>query len=177
MIKELFFEWKLDTWANVLEVIGFAISIIAFIIGILIKSEIQRLKTSYIFDQRIKTHIVNLTKTNSKISQFLTDYDNCFEEIKQELSLCKSELEDLSIKLNYNQRFKCKKLIRFIVRRRDKHFIKRQTFKPTLWNHVIKYFKRLYITTYDDIWIIYETLLEVIRDMENTKLNNKKSLK
>lgn len=109
--EKLFVEGSLETWANVLEVVGFIFAVSSFIISLFIKSEINKLKTQYIFDKRIKEHIKNLQSLESKLSSCLNDYDNNKENIRTELTNCQSELEDLYIKLGFWQSLKSRRLI------------------------------------------------------------------
>ena len=51
---KLFINWDLESWANVLEVVGFVFAISGFILSLFIKSEIKKLKTDLIFNRRKK---------------------------------------------------------------------------------------------------------------------------
>ena len=138
MFKKLFFEWDLETWANVLEVVGFCFAIGAFVIGLFIKSEINKLKTSYIFDKRIKKHIDNLKKSASEINQFLNDYDNNRHNIRTEFANCISELQDLIPKIRYRQSLKSRRLISFMKSRRTRPFVVRLVQKSSFQGGYIK---------------------------------------
>lgn len=176
ILKNLFLEWDLETWANVLEVVGFCFAIGAFIIGLFIKSEINKLKTSYIFDKRIKKHIDNLQKSASEINQFLNDYNSNRREIRTEFANCISELEDLIPKISYRQSLKSRRLCSFLKGRRTRPFVIRQVQSSSFIFYITKYPKRFYQTTYDDVWIVYDSLIEIIRQLENIKQNKGKSL-
>jgi hypothetical protein len=177
IVSKLFHDWSLETWANVLEVIGFVVATAGLTIGLFIKSEINRLKTNYIFDTRIKKHILNLKNSTSALNQSLNDYDNNRQAIRTELGIIVSELEDLTQKIGYWQGCKSKRLISFLKTRRKKPFdIKPNANRSLLILYVSKYFYRIYKTTYDDVWIVYDRLHEIIRQMENIKQNRDKSL-
>lgn len=176
ILHKLFWQWDLETWANVLEVVGFLFAIGTFMISLFLKSEINKLKTSYIFDKTIKNQIEKLKNSASLISQFLNDYDNNRHAIRSEFATCVSDLEDLIKKVGYRQGWKSKRLLSFIKSRRDKPFVPKITQAHPLLYYVSKYPKRIYQTTYDDIWIVYNSLIEVIRQMENIKINKAKSL-
>lgn len=175
-LNKLFVDWDLSEWANILEVVGFLFAIGTFIVGLFIKSEINQLKASYIFDRRAKKHIDNLEKSASEISQLLNDYDNNIHNIKTEFSKCISELEDIIPKIGYRQSLKCRRLKTFLKRRRIRPFVIKQAQTSSFIFFITKYPKRLYQTSYDDTWYVYDRLNEVIRQLENIKQNKDKSL-
>ncbi|MEE1897387.1 hypothetical protein V1389_03500 [Flavobacterium rakeshii] len=174
--EKLFIDWELETWANVLEVIGFTLAFLSFIITLFIKSEINKLKTQYIFDKRIKEHIKNLQLVGTNLNQFLNDYDNKKENIRTELSKCQVELEDLIIKLNFRQSLKSRRLILYIIWHKNKPFENRLNYNSTLKQQLIKFPKKFYTTTYDNIWIIYNRALQIRLQVENINKNKQKSL-
>nr|WP_288836350.1 hypothetical protein [uncultured Flavobacterium sp.] len=176
ILKKLFVEWDLETWANVLEVVGFISAMGAFIIGLFLKSEINKLKTGYIFDKRIKKHIDNLKVSASEINRCLNDYDNNRHLIRTEFGKCISELQDLIPKVSYGQSLKSRRLSSFLKSRRRRPFVVRYVQTSALLHFVSKYPKRFYQTNYDDVWIVYDRLVEIIRQMENIKQNKAKSL-
>ncbi|MBK9718215.1 MAG: hypothetical protein IPO85_12015 [Saprospiraceae bacterium] len=176
ILKKLFSEWDLETWANVLEVVGFAFAMGAFFLGLFIKSEINKLKTSYIFDKRIKKHIENLKKSASEFNQFLNDYDNNRHTIRTEFGNCLSELQDLIPKIGFRQGWKSRNLICFLKARRTKPFVIREIQTSPFFFWLLRYPKRVYQTNYDDVWIVYDRLIEIIRQLENIKQNKDKSL-
>ena len=140
------------------------------------RQEINKLKTSYIFDKRIKKHIDNLKKSASEINQFLNDYDNNRHNIRTEFANCISELQDLIPKIRYRQSLKSRRLISFMKSRRTRPFVVRLVQKSSFQFYITKYPRRLYQTTYDDVWIVYNGLIEIIRQLENIKQNKDKSL-
>lgn len=174
IIKELFVEWKLDTWANILEVVGFLISALVLIIGFFIKSDLNKLKTDILFEKRIIKHLKNLKENSSKINNYLNDYNNNFNEIKNEFGLCRTELIDLKEKIPKKERYKIKNLIRLIksLKNNKFEFSNGATITTTSYE---KRFKRIYSTNIEDIWDVYGKLQEVIRQMENLKENKAKS--
>lgn len=176
ILNKLFTEWQLDTWANVLEVVGFGITIISLIIALFVKSELTRLKLSYIFDNRIKQHTKLLKKSASNLNSFFDDYDNNLNSIKAELNICSAELQDLKTKLGFWQGMKCRFLIYRINRRLTKKFTEKKKDSYPILEFLLKYPKRIYKTTYDDNWIIYCKLHGIIRQIENIKRNKEKSL-
>lgn len=177
ILKELFVDWKLQTWAEILEIISAIVAITSLIISLYIKSDVTKLKTSYIFDKRIKDHLKELTQMASNLSIFLNDYDNNRDLIKTEIGRCQSELEDLKWKIGFRQNLKIRRLIIFIKGRKVKTFSKRILGQSEIYIFLMKPINRIYITTIDDIWIIYNQLHEVIRQVDNFKKNKNKSLK
>ena len=176
ILKKLFIEWDLETWANILEIVGFCFAVGAFIMGLFIKSEINKLKTSYIFNKRIKKHIENLKNSASAINQYLNDYDNNRHTIRTEFANCVSELEDLIPKVGFGQSLKSRSLKSFLKSRRIRPFVVRQVQKSSFLFYITKYPKRFYQTSYDDVWNVYDSLNEIIRQLENLKQNKDKSL-
>jgi hypothetical protein len=176
LIHKLFKEWDLETWANVLEVVGFTLALGTFFISLFLRSEINKLKASYIFDKTIKRQIEKLQASASQINQYLNDYDNNRHSIRTEFSNCIADLQDLEAKLGYWEGCKTRKLIRFIKRRRKRPLAPKSHYSSLFYFYIIKYPNRFYQTTYDDVWIVYNGLHEVIRQMENIKLNKSKSL-
>lgn len=176
ILKKLFIDWDLETWANTLEVIGFLFSILTFIISLFLRSEIKNLKSSYVFDKTVKKHIESLSKSASLISQNLNDYDNNIQAIKTEFSNCVAELEDLIPKVSYRQSWKSRRLLSFLKSRKNKHFEVKNTANNLFIHHFLKKFKRVYLTTYDDVWIVYNNLTEIVRKMENIKHTKSKAL-
>lgn len=177
IVSKLFVDWDLETWANVLEIVGFVIAVTGLIIGLFIRSEINRLKVNYIFNTRIIKHILNLKNSTSALNQFLNDYDNNRQVIRTELGVIVSELEDLIQKIDYWQGWKSKRLVSFLKARREKPFdVKPNASRNLFVVYVSKYFYRFYKTTYDDVWLVYDRLHEIIRQMENIKQNKEKSL-
>ena len=127
MLEKLFKNWELDTWANVLEIFGFIITIISLIVSLFVKSELSKLKLSYIFDTRIKGHLKAIRNVAGNLNKLTNDYDVNRDEIKTELRICISELNDLKDKLGYWEKKKSKRLISFINQRLEKPFeIKKQ---------------------------------------------------
>lgn len=174
--KKVFAEWDLDTWANILGIISFIFAFGTFIIGLFIKSEINKLRTNYIFDKRIKKHIRNLETSASEINQLLNDYDTNRQLIRTEFGKCLSELQDLILKISFKQSWKSRKLICFLKGRRVKPFVVKKTHTSAICFWILRYPKRIYQTNYDDIWIVYDRLIEIIRQLENIKQNKDKSL-
>lgn len=176
IIKELFLEWKLDTWANVLEVVGFLLTIGSIIIALHVKSQVAQLKQSYIFDKRINEHLKALNQYASDLNTFLNDYNQNRHLIRTEIGKCQSELEDLNWKLGNRKGWKTKTLIKFIKKRKSKPFINYTATTYPILTYLAVPFTRLYRTTYDDTWKIYNNLREVITQVENFKKNKTKSL-
>lgn len=176
ILKNLFVDWILETWANVLEVVGFTISIISLSITIMLKSELTKLKLSYIFDKRIKNHINKLTETAANLNDFFNDYNSNIRNVQTELEKCKSELVDLKSKLGFFDSLKSLLLIWFINRRLTKTFEEEKKIKPSIKTFILKYINRFYKTTSEDIWIIYFKIHGIIRQVENIKKNKDKSL-
>ncbi len=172
--NDKFLGWQLDTWANILEVIGFLMSIAGILISLFIKSEISRLKTSYIFEKRITAHIKKLESHAGQLNSFLNDYDANRSAIKTEISVCETELTDLLSKVGYLQGRKTRRLIRFIKRRKKRPFIAYSPGSSSALIYFSKHVTRIYETSYNDIWVIYNSLLEVITQMKNFKLNQAK---
>ena len=129
-----------------------------------------------IFKHLLRKHIDNLEKSASEINNFLNDYDNNRQPIKTEFGNCISELEDLILKVSVKQSLKCRRLSTFLKSRRNKPFVVKKVQKSPFIHFVTKYPKRLYQTSYDDIWVVYDELIEIIRQMENIKQNKVKSL-
>jgi hypothetical protein len=176
IIKELFVDWKLDTWANVLGILGFALTIGTIIIALYVKSEVAQIKQSYIFDKRINDHLKALNQYASDLNTFLNDYNLNKHLIRTEIGRCQSELEDLMWKLGNRKSWKTKTLIKFIKKRKNKPFINHVTTTTPILDYLTIPFTRFYRTTYDDTWIIYNNLREVITQVENFKKNKTKSL-
>jgi len=174
--KELFTEWQLDTWANILEIVGFGITIISLIIALFVKSELTRLKLSYIFDNRIKDHSKALKKITSGLNRLFDEYDTNRDLIKSELSICVSELQDMRGKLGFWKGLKTRFLIFFIRRRLTKKFELKKENENTFLAFILKYPNRIYKTTYEDNWLIYCKLNAIIRQIDNIKKNKDKSL-
>tara|TARA_B110001469_G_scaffold127556_1_gene148967 strand:- start:8654 stop:8983 length:330 start_codon:yes stop_codon:yes gene_type:complete len=99
MIEKLFKNWELDTWANVLEIVGFIITIISLVVALFVNSELSKLKLSYIFDTRIKGQLKSLRNVAGNLNKLTNEYDVNRNEIKTELRKCTSELNDLKDKL------------------------------------------------------------------------------
>ena len=176
MIDKLFKNWELDTWANVLEIVGFIITIISLIVALFVKSELSKLKLSYIFDTRIKGHLKAIRNVAGNLNELTNDYNENRDEIKTELRICVSELNDLKDKLSYWEKKKSKRLINFINQRLKKPFEVKKEEKNAFITFFKKYPYRLFITTYDDVWEIYGRLYEVISQVDNIKKNKEKSL-
>lgn len=176
MWDKLFKNWELDTWANVLEIIGFIITVISLIVALFVKSELSKLKLSYIFDTRIKGHLKTIRTIAGKLNNLTNDYDSNRDEIKIELRIGLSELNDLKSKMGYWERKKTQNLISFINSRLEKPFANKQKEENLFIYYLKKYPNRIYKTTYDDIWEIYGRLYEVINQVDNIRKNKDKSL-
>jgi len=173
---KLFKDWDLSTWADVLGIFGFVFAFLAFAIGLFIKSQIKALKTQYIFDKRISKHIRNLGESASLLNRYLDDYNHNHYEIQTEFGLCIKELQDLLTKISFNQGLKSRQLVFFMKMSRARPFVKKGKGTTTFISYLLKYVRRLYQTTYDDVYVIYSGLLEIIRQLENIKENKAKSL-
>lgn len=176
IIKELFVEWKLETWANILEVAGFILTIGSILIALHVKSQVAQLKQSYIFDKRINDHLKALNQHASDLNTFLNDYNSNKHLIRTEIGKCQSELEDLIWKLGNRKSWKTKTLINFIKKRKNKPFTDYAISASPIKDYLTIPFTRLYRTTYNDTWKIYNNLREVITQVENLKKNKTKSL-
>ncbi|MFX0557132.1 hypothetical protein ACOCEA_10045 [Maribacter sp. CXY002] len=176
MVDKLFKDWDLETWANVLEVIGFVITVVSLIVALFVKSELSKLKSSYIFDNRVKHHSKALKNTVSTLNKYFDEYDSNHDLIKTELRVCISELEDLITKLGFWESIKCRRLVYFIKRRLTKPFENRTKKGHPLKELIKRYPKRLYTTTYYDNYHIYSGIYGIIRQIENIKKNKDKSL-
>ncbi len=174
ILKELFIDWKLDVWANILEVVGFSISVGVLIIGLFIKSDLNKLKTDILFEKRITKHLKNLKETSSNFNNYLNNYNSNIVEIKNELGVCKVELNDLRKKLSKNDRKQINKLIIFIKWLKKNEF-EQSTGVTITTNYLKKFFVRFYSTNIEDIWEVYGAIQEIIRQMENLKENKAKS--
>ena len=174
ILKQLFIEWKLDTWANILEVIGFAISVIVLLVGLFIKSEIKKLKTDVLFDSRIQKHLQNLKNHGSSINNYLNDYNGNINQIKNEFGLCRTELKDLSDKVSNKERKPIRKLIS-VLNNLQKNNFEVESNLPQSKMILMKRIKRMYSTNIEDVWEVYFKISELIRQMENLKLNKAKS--
>lgn len=168
ILNKLFTDWDLSTWANILGIIGFIISLGAIVFGIINKSQIKEIKKEYLFKKRISHHIKNLQNIASNISTLLNDYDQNIRLIQTEFGRCQTELEDLIIKLDRSQKKKAKKLIRFLKRKKTKKFVKKDI--------EISSYEKYSKTSYEDTWFVYYQLHEIIKQMENIKTNKEKSL-
>jgi hypothetical protein len=175
-LYELFVKWQLDTWANVLEVVGFLFTIISLLVALRVKSEVTQLKQSYIFDKRIKDHLKALNQHASDLNTFLNNYNVNKHLIRTEIGKCQSELEDLLWKLGNRKGFKTRRLTRFIKGRKNKPFIDQVNNDSPISDYLKRPFTRLVQSTYNDTWVIYNDLREVITQVENFKKNKDKSL-
>ncbi|WP_047547416.1 hypothetical protein [Psychroserpens sp. Hel_I_66] len=176
MLEKLFKNWELDTWANVLEIVGFGITIISLIVALFVKSELSKLKLSYIFDTRIKGHLKSIRQIAGRLNNLTNDYDENRDVIKKELRICSSELRDLKSKMGYWEKKKASNLAKFIEKRLEKPFAQKNNEEKTFVSYIKKYPNRLYKTTYDDVWEIYGRLYEVINQVDNIRKNKDKSL-
>ena len=177
IINNLFVDWDLDTWANVLEVVGFVIATISLIVSFFIKSELNDLKTSFLLGKRINKHIENVASSATKICDCLDDYNKNTDAIRAEFSVCISELEDILTKLGYRQGAKSRRLIKFLKVRREKPFAVYIQSSHPIVVFFTKRATRFYQTTYNDVWLVYNRLIEIQRQLENIKENKNKSLK
>lgn len=170
--------WGLDfsTWASVASVLSFIFSLIGLGISLIIQSEVKKIRASYIFDKRINKHIGNLQESASNLNQYLNNYNDNRQLIKTELSVCISELQDIISKLSFSEGWKSRMLIRFMKGRRGKPFVTAAPKSSAFFVWLTKYPRRIYQTSYDDIWIVYDGLIEIIRQIENIKQNKRKSL-
>ena len=125
-------------------------------------------------------HFVVIDNTNGQDKNLINlqsnDYDVNRDEIKTELRICISELNDLKDKLGYWEKKKSKRLISFINQRLEKPFEIKKQDNNAFITFLKKYPYRLFITTYDDVWEIYGRLYEIISQVENIKKNKEKSL-
>ncbi|KAB7528109.1 hypothetical protein F8C76_09520 [Flagellimonas olearia] len=85
-----------DNIANWLEFIGFIITIITAVKVFVIDGKILDFKKKHLFQVRSKEHIEELEKILSKISKYISDFDNKKIELKNEIK--KSEEIAKSIK-------------------------------------------------------------------------------
>jgi hypothetical protein len=168
-------DWNLGTLANYLEIVGFAISLGAFILSWIVKSKVDKLRSEHLFDNRVNAHLKKLDESAAEISRLLNNYNRSRDLIKVEFGLCIAELQDIYIKLSPTQGKKCKSLIAFLKQRKNKTFISKLrigSIRQQFWaKNVLSHFQ----TTDDDVWIAYMGLREVIRQLENIKLNRNKS--
>lgn len=172
---DLFLEWKLDIWANILEVIGFLISIASILIGLRVKSLVTKLRTEHLFDKTVNKHIKKLETASSEINNLLNSYDINRQLIKVQFSICISELKDIIQKIPNHKR-KSKQVLSFLISRNKRTFAKHTPQMHAIIEFITKYPKRIYQTTEDDVWTAYRGLKEVIVQLENVKSNRRHSL-
>jgi hypothetical protein len=176
LINSLFIEWNQGTWANILEVIGFAITIITLVTALRVRSQVARLKLSYIFDQRIKDHISKLDRAATNLKDHLRDYVNSINDIREVLMSCEAELKSLSNKLDGHSAKKTHGLLSFVKSRHRQQF-KAHTKKDS---PLVFRFKKIWPwsdTSYDDVWLIYFSIRGLVNELNNLKLDKNKSLK
>jgi len=167
----------INKWSQLLTILGFVITIISLIVSLTIKSKVNQLRASYTFDKRIDTHIKQLKAIASTLNGYFNDYDSCTHLIKVELGKCQSELEDIATKLTSKQSRKIRKLIKYIRNKKNKRFsLRANDSNNSFWNGMILMFKNRYQTSYDDIWLIYSFIYEIIIQIENIKKNKKTML-
>ena len=164
-------DWDLiNKWSQILTIIGFVITIISFIIIIVVKSQVKELRLSYAFDHRINTHIRRLKEITRNLNTYFDDYDTSRNLIKTELGICQSELENIAIKLDRSQRKKVDKLISFIKLHKEKNFsLEGANLSGTWRRSIIFRWTRFYETSDNDIWTIFNSIHEIITQLENIK--------
>ncbi len=173
IIKGLFVDWKLEIWAQVLEIIGASVGIISFIITLILRRDIKKLRVSYIFEKRITFHIKKLVASTNELNNLLNDYNNSTISIKVELARCQTELEDILSKLNTTQSNKVKRLIRLIKGKRNKGFLLSTANEKNIFKN---FFRKFSATNVDHIWKIYTDLHAVIRQLENIQQDKKSNI-
>lgn len=168
-------DWELiNKWSQLLTIIGFIITIISLIITVSIRSQVSKIRASYTFDKRVNEHIKQLNSIGSLLNDYFNDYNSSRNLIKFELGKCQSELEDIAIKLNFNQRKKVRRLISFIKKRKEKTFsLKESSLDASFLNLLKLKLRSSYETSYNDIWKIYRSIYEIITQIENIKKNKK----
>jgi hypothetical protein len=176
LVYKLFTDWELSAWADVLGIVGFGVSTAGLIYTGLVKSEISKLKMTVLFDNRIDTHIKKLTKITGNLNEYFNDYNASISKIKIEIATAQSELSDLKNKLSSSDSKTITSLLRFIKKRRKKIFTS-YIDQEKKWHQrfVDRKVKFYFQTTYDDVWIIYEGLHEIVEQMKNIKENRKKA--
>ncbi|RFZ95181.1 hypothetical protein D0C36_06540 [Mucilaginibacter conchicola] len=176
LIDKLFKEWDLSAWSNVLGILGFVGSTGAFILSLFIRSDIEKIKLGYLFDKTIVKHIKNLESIASQISNALNDYDNNRDLIRTKFSECQIELEKIIPKLSYGEKGKSRRLIKFLKRKKVLPFVNFSIVGTSLISLIIQKPKGLYQTNYNDVWLVYNRLVEIGVQLKHIKLNKDKSL-
>jgi hypothetical protein len=173
---KLFIDPSLDTWANVAEFVGVAFSLVSIIITLVIKKEVNDLRRNFSFDKRVTAHIKKLQLNIQNLNLYLNSYSQNIRSIVTELGKCQVELEDLSWKLEPNQKKQTKQLMKFILKIKKNNFSTNNKISHPLVDKIIKPFRRLVSTNVSDIWYVHDSVVEIINQLENIKLNRKNSL-
>lgn len=179
-LKELFIDWRLQTWAEILEVVAAFFGVWTFFYARFIKKEVKELKDIYSFEKRINDHIKALTKITTDLNNNLSQFDQNIVTIKTLIGVCQSELESLTRKITTSKEDlnKIKELIKFIKQKKKETFITTTTTGTPIvsfWGR--KKGNQIVETTDKDIWHIYQTVHEIVRNVENLKKDKQKSLK
>lgn len=89
----------MDGAANWLELIGFIIAIITAVKVFVIDGKILNFKKKHLFQVRSKEHIEELEKILSKLSKYISDFDNKKVELKRELKKSEEVAKSIRKKL------------------------------------------------------------------------------
>jgi hypothetical protein len=176
ILKGLFIDWKLDIWANVLEVIGFLVTVATIVISLRVKSEVAQLKLNYLFKARLPDHRTKLREKADSLKNHLRTYEDSIEEIKEVLVMIEAELQSLSEKLQGRELKTVKHLISFISMKRNNRFRVKRDDESKLIVFIKQYVPIPFETSCADGWAIYTEVSGVVERIGNLLTDRTTSL-
>jgi hypothetical protein len=149
-------------WGNIASFVGVIISIWVLVQSFLVKNEVNKLRTMYLFKERCPKHLKVIDKHLSDLNLLMKDFSGSVGEIEKLLSENTAELESISEKISdlsvYN------KLQRTI--RRNKYVLFRGF---PLGNEKRKF----YHASYSTIWKTYCKIQNTYTSLNNLVLDSK----
>jgi hypothetical protein len=165
-----FSDWNLSDYGSLASLIGLLASVLISLAGFLINNKIKDLKKKVLFNTRVDNLLNGLRKYLDNLNVFIRDFDNNENNIKLELSKCKSQIESIVPKLPDEEQKDFKELLKILRKISQWRFEE----SPKWFMNVISNRGDIYKRE-EDVWEVLYRLFGVVSKLDNL-VKDKKTL-
>ena len=164
----------LSKLANYSEFLGLFIAIGTLIYSFFIERKLRRVARRVLFDNTLPDANKDLIKTNSEISNSLSNYQQNARIIRRDVLLCETILKNIKKQVDKEERASVDKILGKISRIKQNRIDTEPQIQLTTKQKFKAFFKKPETITEDDIWDLYSANNALIRQVEYSIKNHKK---